>query len=67
LARKNYLLGIAFLGIVLALGWHYLWSAQTPTGQPPLAYLKSDNSGQFKDQFNRAAAHARMVLLLSPT
>ncbi|MGH9637961.1 MAG: hypothetical protein ACRD72_24245 [Candidatus Angelobacter sp.] len=67
MAKKNYLLWLAGSSVALALAWHFLWSARTPAGQPPLAYLKSDNSGQFKDQFNRAAANARMVLLLSPT
>ena len=65
--KKKYIPWLACLAVALALGWHFLWSATAPKGQPPLTYLKSDNRGQFQDQFNGAAANARMVLLLSPT
>ncbi|HZQ23298.1 MAG TPA: hypothetical protein VFA89_10900 [Terriglobales bacterium] len=65
--KKKYMLGLAGLAFALGLGWYFLWSARTPDGQSPLTYLKSDNLQQFRDQFNGAAANARMVLLLSPT
>jgi len=56
--------GVAF---ALSLGWHFLWSARTPNGQPPLTYLQPTDADQFKREFDRAAANSRMVLLLSPT
>jgi hypothetical protein len=65
--KKKYMLGLAGLAFASGLGWHFLWSARTPKGQPPLTYLNSDNFQQFRDQFNGAAANVRIVLLLSPT
>ncbi len=64
--KKNiaWLVGVC---VALSLGWHFLWSARTPNGQPLLSYLQPTDSGQFKREFDRAAANSRMVLLLSPT
>lgn len=58
-----------FVGLAFALwlGWHFLWSDRTPDGQPPLTYLRPNNTDQFKGQFNSSAENARLVLLLSPT
>jgi hypothetical protein len=67
MVKNKYMPLLAGVCVALALGWHFLWSASTPKGQPPLTRLKADNAGQFVDEFNQAAANARMVLLLSPT
>jgi hypothetical protein len=52
-------------GVALSLGWHFLWSARTPKGQPPLTYLQPSDADQFKREFDRVASNSRMVLLLS--
>lgn len=55
------------LGLVVAFGiaWYFLWSAVTPTGQPPLTRLTNEHA--FVSAFNRTASDVRMVLLFSPT
>lgn len=60
--RLAWLLGLA---VIFEITWYFLWSAVTPSGQPPLTRLTSDRA--FVSEFNRAAGDARMVLLLSPT
>ena len=67
MAKKKHLLWFVAVAFALLLGWHFLWSDRTPDGQPPLTYLKSNNTDQFKRQFDGAAEKARLVLLLSPT
>jgi hypothetical protein len=41
--------------------------SMTPTGQPPLTALTSNNFGQLRVAFNAASGDVRIVLLLSPT
>ena len=41
--------------------------AKTPTGQPPLTALTSNNFDQLRAAFNAASGDVRIVLLLSPT
>jgi hypothetical protein len=60
--RLAWLLGLA---VAFGIAWYFLWSAVTPSGQPPLTRLTSEQA--FVSQFNRAATDVRMVLLLSPT
>ncbi len=61
------MLWLGGLALALLLGWHFLWSARTPDGQPPLTYLSPNNPEQFKTDFDGSAENARLVLLLSPT
>ena len=67
MAKRKYMLCFVAVAFALLLGWHFLWSARTPDGQPPLTYLTANNIDQFKHQFDGAAERARLVLLLSPT
>ena len=67
MAKRKHLLWFVAVAFVLLLGWHFLWSDRTPGGEPPLAYLTSNNIDQFKHQFDGASDKARLVLLLSPT
>ncbi|HXZ42272.1 MAG TPA: hypothetical protein VEG68_16120 [Terriglobales bacterium] len=67
MVKNKYLPLLAALCVGLAFGWYFLWSASTPKGQPPLASLTPGNTRGFANEFNQAAANARMVLLLSPT
>jgi hypothetical protein len=65
--KKKHIAWLAGFGVALFLGWHFLWSARTPKGQPPLTYLRPNDTDQFKREFDMAAANSRVVLLLSPT
>ena len=67
MTKRKYMLSLVGLVLALLLGWHFLWSDRTPDGQPPLTYLRSKSTDQFKGQFDGAAEKARLVLLLSPT
>jgi hypothetical protein len=67
MAKRKYMLWFAAVAFALLLGWHFLWSDRTPDGQPPLTYLRLNNTDQFQRQFDTAADKARLVLFLSPT
>ena len=60
--RLAWLLGLA---VAVGLAWYFLWSAVTPSGQPPLTRLTDEQA--FVSEFNRATSDVRMVLLFSPT
>lgn len=60
--RLAWLLGLV---VMFGIAWYFLWSAVTPSGQPPLTRLTDDQA--FVSEFDRAASDTRMVLLLSPT
>lgn len=65
MAKTKYLAWLLGLGLVLTAAWYFLFSAITPSVQPPLTRLTSENP--FLTEFNRDTAKIRMVLLLSPT
>jgi len=67
MAKRKHVLWFVGLAFALLLGWHFLWSDRIPDGQPPLTYLRLNNTDQFKHQFDGAAENVRLVLLLSPT
>jgi hypothetical protein len=67
MAKRKYMLWSVGLAFALLLAWHFLWSDRTPDGQLPLTYLRSNNTDQFKHQFDGTAENARLVVLLSPT
>jgi hypothetical protein len=67
MAKRKYMLWFVAAAFALLLGWHFLWSDRTPSGQAPLTYLTSNDIDQFKRQFDGASYKARLVLLLSPT
>jgi hypothetical protein len=59
--------GVAIAVLVL-LAAAYLWwrlgTRHVPDGQPPLATM---DVAALRDDFNRAAGHTRVIVLLSPT
>lgn len=57
--------GVALL--LLALTWYQFGGHRTAPGQPPLAELNAATLDQLRADFNAAADHPRMILLLSPT
>jgi hypothetical protein len=65
MVKTKYFGWLLGLSLVFAAVWYFLFSATTPSGQPPLALLTSDNP--FATEFNHASTKVRMVLLLSPT
>jgi hypothetical protein len=68
MAKKKYIaLAIGLALALLLLGWNFLWSAHTPSGEPPLDYLDASNVGEFKQTFDSSLGNTRLVLLLSPT
>jgi len=67
MAKRKHILWLVGLAFALFLGWYFLWSDRTPDGQPPLTYLRSNSTDQFKGQFDGSPDKARLVLLLSPT
>ena len=66
MSRKQAL--IAALAIALAGAFFYFYGGhQTPTGQPPLRNLTTQNVVEVKNAFNAAKNDVRVLLLLSPT
>jgi len=51
----------------VALGLYFLRNHDTPRDQEPLTDLNAKTLEAFKDRFNRASDHQRIILLLSPT
>jgi hypothetical protein len=66
MSRKQAL--IAALAIALAGAFFYFSGGhQTPSGQPPLQSLTTQNIAEVKNAFNAATDDIRVLLLLSPT
>jgi hypothetical protein len=64
--RKHILVGIFAIAVAGALFYFYAGS-QTPTGQPPLQRLTTQNVAAVKSAFNASKNDVRVLLLLSPT
>ena len=60
------LLTVVIIGVG-ALAWLNLGTHYTPAGQPPLTTLDAASLSTLKEEFNRASADSRMIVLLSPT
>ncbi len=56
------------IALVVVLAAAYLWRSfgthRVPEGQPPLASM---DVAALREDFNRAAGHTRIIVLLSPT
>ena len=65
--RQAVLRLLGLLAIVGALAGYLLRTPHTPSGQPPLQTLKTENLSAFHGAFNDAAGKVRVILLLSPT
>lgn len=53
--------------ILLGAVWYQFGGHRTAPGQPPLAELNAGSLEQLRVDFNAAADHPRIILLLSPT
>lgn len=68
MARKRLLwILVAGLAVGFPLGWFFFGQRTVPEGQPPLSNLASAALDAFREDFNRAAGHVRVIVLLSPT
>jgi hypothetical protein len=54
------------IAIVAALSW-YESQPRVAAGQPSLVTLDSSSLSMLRDEFNRDASHARLIVLVSPT
>jgi hypothetical protein len=64
--RKYTLIAVFAIALAGALFYFY-GGSRTPTGQPPLQKLTTQNVAEVKDAFNAAKGDIRVLLLLSPT
>jgi len=58
-------LGVSVLAVLAAL--YLLQPSRTPSGQPALTVMNEGAVAGLQAEFNRTAAKARVILLLSPT
>ncbi|MGH9438946.1 MAG: hypothetical protein ACRD22_13880 [Terriglobia bacterium] len=65
--RKRILAGVSSIALAGALFFYLHGGGQTPTGQPPLQRLTSQNVNDIANAFNADKHDARVLLLLSPT
>lgn len=61
---KSALVVAALVLVVAAVAWYFLQEHGTPVH---LIELDSQSLASLKDEFNRAADSARLIVLLSPT
>ncbi|MGI9068883.1 MAG: hypothetical protein ACR2HX_21080 [Pyrinomonadaceae bacterium] len=66
--KRNAIIIVALLAAFLLVATYYLyWGSAVPPGQQPLVILNGSNFSSLKDEFNKAADSARVVVMLSPT
>jgi hypothetical protein len=65
--KRVWVIACAAVLLILAAGIYLLKGSHTPIGQPPLIRLDARTLADLQTEFNRNAAEARMILLLSPT
>ena len=65
--KGKHILWIAVGVVVIGAGYYFFGGSATPTGQPPLARVNSQNIAELKAAFNNSAASTRLLLMLSPT
>jgi hypothetical protein len=61
---KRTLLILIPAGALAAAAWYGVFNHQAPSGQPALADMEL---AALRADFNRAADHPRLIVLLSPT
>jgi len=65
--KRKYIVATALVAVLLAAVLYLYGGGQTPSGQPPLRSITTQNVADIKNQFNAARGDVRVVLLLSPT
>jgi len=64
---RKFVIAVAALIVLVAVGYSYLGGHATPATQKPLSDLNAESLDAFRIQFNNASDRTRIVLLLSPT
>lgn len=69
MTRRRLLLIVLSIAVIAlgALAWLNFATHYTPDGQPPLTTLDASALNTLKEEFNRASAESRMIVLLAPT
>ena len=65
--RRRTLALTVLVAMVAAFGWWRFATRIVPAGQPPLVVLDPASLSVLREDFNRAAADVRIIVLLSPT
>ena len=65
--RNRWFLIIGLVVLAGGFGAYRLTRHETPKTQPPLAYLNDATLTALREDFNRNADSARVIVLLSPT
>jgi hypothetical protein len=65
--RRKYILAAVGALVVIGALLYFYGGSQTPSGQPPLARLTTENVSQVERAFNAAKTDVRLLVLLSPT
>ena len=65
--KRGLVIGISIVLILVVAGIYYSRAGHSPEGQPPLVDINDRQLAELTAEFNRAAAHPRIILLLSPT
>jgi hypothetical protein len=58
---------VVLLVLAGAYGWWQFATRYVPAGQPPLATVDPSSIAALREDFNRASADTRVIVLLSPT
>jgi len=65
--KRNFAFTAVLLAFLLVGGFYYFGGSQTPSSQPALESLTTQNVVDVKSAFNAAKNEVRVLLLLSPT
>ena len=65
--KRQWMIPVALLGLVLAAGVYISIPGHAPAGQPALVELSPRALADFQSDFNRASSGPRVILLISPT
>jgi hypothetical protein len=65
--RRKYILAVIGAIVVSAALAYFYGGSQTPSGQPPLARLTTENLSEVESAFNAVKTDVRLLVLLSPT
>lgn len=66
--KRNAIIIVALVAAFLVVATYYLyWGSTVPAGQQSLVHLNSSNFFTLKDEFNKSANSARVVVMLAPT
>jgi hypothetical protein len=65
--KRNWVISLAAVVVLLLASLYFLQGSHTPPGQPILVELNAQALSGLQAEFNRTSASLRVILLLSPT